>query len=108
MGKSKKFQRIIRNAFCPQYIQVSRKTTKNNIVVLYRSRLDELKCSFSTVSFPFSVTYDIWISKHQRTSYLSVVPDVLQEFNLESRVVSITLDNASANTTAMTILETNL
>uniref|UniRef100_A0A0E0QXQ0 Uncharacterized protein n=1 Tax=Oryza rufipogon TaxID=4529 RepID=A0A0E0QXQ0_ORYRU len=35
MGKSKKFQRMIRNAFCPQYTQVSRKTTKNNIVVLY-------------------------------------------------------------------------
>nr|AAK52130.1 putative transposase [Oryza sativa Japonica Group]AAK55483.1 hypothetical protein OSJNBa0015K03.10 [Oryza sativa Japonica Group]ABF96458.1 transposase, putative [Oryza sativa Japonica Group] len=34
--------------------------------------------------------------------------NLLQEFNLQSRVVSITLDNASANTTAMMILESNL
>uniref|UniRef100_A0A0E0PZQ5 hAT-like transposase RNase-H fold domain-containing protein n=1 Tax=Oryza rufipogon TaxID=4529 RepID=A0A0E0PZQ5_ORYRU len=37
MGERKNFERMIRNAFCPQYTQVSRKTTKNFIVSLYRS-----------------------------------------------------------------------
>uniref|UniRef100_A0A0D3GIA5 hAT-like transposase RNase-H fold domain-containing protein n=1 Tax=Oryza barthii TaxID=65489 RepID=A0A0D3GIA5_9ORYZ len=68
MGERKNFERMIRNAFCPQYTQVSRKTTKNFIVSLYRSRLDELKRLFSIVSFSFVVTSDIWTSKHQRTS----------------------------------------
>jgi hypothetical protein len=45
---------------------------------------------------------------HTRQATATILLDVLQEFNLKSRVISITLDNASANTTAMTILEPNL
>ncbi len=131
---------MIQKAFCPKYIKVSRKTTKNDIAAIYRSKLSVLKQTFSTTSFSFAVTSDIWTSQHQRTSYLSVVLhyldnnrslnkrvigfqlmtshtgdaiatiilEVLREINLQSRVVSITLDNASANTTAISILESDL
>ncbi|EEE57032.1 hypothetical protein OsJ_06814 [Oryza sativa Japonica Group] len=140
MGESKHFERMIQKAFCPQYKKVSRKTTKNDITAIYHSKLSVLKQTFSTTSFSFAVTSDIWTSQHQRTSYLSVVLhyldnnrslnkrvigfqlmtshtgdaiattilEVLREFNLQSRVVSITLDNASANTTAISILESDL
>nr|AAP53852.1 hAT family dimerisation domain containing protein [Oryza sativa Japonica Group] len=140
MGESKHFERMIQKAFCPQYKKVSRKTTKNDITAIYRSKLSVLKQTLSTTSFSFAVTSDIWTSQHQRTSYLSVVLhyldnnrslnkrvigfklmtshtgdaiatiilEVLREINLQSRVVSITLDNASANTTAMSILEPDL
>lgn len=88
MGERKNFERMIRNAFCPQYIQVSRKTTKNFIVSLYRSRLDELKRLFSIVSFSFVVTSDIWTSKHQRTSSVSVVVHYLDNNRtLNKRVI---------------------
>ncbi|KAG8091272.1 hypothetical protein GUJ93_ZPchr0011g27031 [Zizania palustris] len=139
-GESHHFERLVQRAFCPQYRGVTRRTTKNDIVALYRSRLEELKRTFSTTHTSFAITYDIWTSQHQNTSYLSVVAhyldnerqlnkrvigfklmqshtgsaiaeqilEVLQEFNLQDRIVSITLDNASANTTAMQILEPQL
>ena len=48
------------------------------------------------------------MSSHTRRAIAATLLDILQEFNLQSRVVSITLDNASANTMGMTILEPNL
>nr|ABB47401.1 hypothetical protein LOC_Os10g23270 [Oryza sativa Japonica Group] len=39
MGDSKHFERMIQKAFCPQYKKVSRKTTKNDITTIYRSKL---------------------------------------------------------------------
>ncbi|EEC66849.1 hypothetical protein OsI_33326 [Oryza sativa Indica Group] len=39
IGDSKHFERMIQKAFCPQYKKVSRKTTKNDITTIYRSKL---------------------------------------------------------------------
>uniref|UniRef100_A0A0D9Z6A8 HAT C-terminal dimerisation domain-containing protein n=1 Tax=Oryza glumipatula TaxID=40148 RepID=A0A0D9Z6A8_9ORYZ len=63
---------MIQKAFCPQYIKVSRKTTKNDIAAIYRSKLSVLKQTFSTTSFSFAVTSDNWASQHKRTSYLRI------------------------------------
>ena len=138
MGESPAFERMIQRAFCPQYSNVSRKTTKKDIVKSYHEKWDALRQSLSALTFSIALTSDIWTSSHQRTSYLSVVAhyldskyrlnkrvigfkdideshtgeaiasqilEVIQEYKIEDRVVSITLDNASANTSAMNTLE---
>jgi hypothetical protein len=138
MGESPAFERMIQRAFCPQYSNVSRKTTKKDIVKSYSEKLDTLRPSLSAVTFSIALTSDIWTSSYQRTSYLSVVAhyidnkyrlnkrvigfqgideshtgdavaseimEVIQEYGIADRVVSITLDNASANTSAMKTLE---
>jgi hypothetical protein len=48
------------------------------------------------------------MTSHTGDAIATTILEVLREFNLQSRVVSITLDNASANTMAMSILELDL
>jgi len=88
MGESPAFERMIQRAFCPQYSNVSRKTTKKDIVKSYHEKWDALGQSLSAVTFSIALTSDIWTSSHQRTSYLSVVAHYLDsKYRLNKRVV---------------------
>lgn len=137
LGESQNFKNLIQRAFCPQYQPVTRKTTKSDLIAIYKNKLAALKESFKKVQFSFALTSDIWTSSHQKTCYVSVVAhylddsyalnkrvigfrmmdeshtgdaianhilEVVRDFEIDGKILSITLDNASANTTAIDIL----
>ena len=141
LGEGRNFKNLIQRAFCPQYQSVTRKTTKSDLISLYKKKLAALKESFRKVQFSFTLTSDIWTSSHQRTCYVSVVAhylddsyalnkrvigfrtmdeshngeaianqilEVVRDFEIDGKILSITLDNASANTTAVEFLTPQL
>jgi len=141
MGESKNFTNLIQRAFCPQYQPVTRKTTKTDLMSLYKNKLAALKETFKKVQYSFALTSDIWTSSHQRTCYVSVVAhylddeyalnkrvigfrlmeeshcgdsiashiiEVIHDFKIDDKILSITLDNASSKTSAMRVLTPKL
>jgi hypothetical protein len=59
VGESSAFERVIQHAFCPQYSNVSRKTTKKDIVKAYHEKLAALRQSLSAITFSIALTSDI-------------------------------------------------
>jgi hypothetical protein len=141
LGESQNFKNLIQRALCPQYQPVTRKTTKSDLIAIYKNKLAALKESFKKVQFSFALTSDIWTSSHQKICYVSVVShylddsyalnkrvisfrmmdeshtgdaianhilEVVRDFAIDGKILSITLDNASANTTAIDILTPKL
>ena len=65
------FQYFINNAFNPQYVLVSRNTTRSDLIRTFQKRRTELITELQNISFSIALTSDIW-SRRSKQDYLCV------------------------------------
>uniref|UniRef100_J3NCI3 HAT C-terminal dimerisation domain-containing protein n=1 Tax=Oryza brachyantha TaxID=4533 RepID=J3NCI3_ORYBR len=130
---TRSFEAMVRRAFCPQYEGIDRVLTMNDISVAYDERAELLREEFSDGGFSFALSSSIWATSYHGMSYLSVsahyldedyslnkrvigfrlidsaptaqrILDVARQYNIDNRVVSVTLGDGIANAETMTAL----
>ena len=63
------FQYFINNAFNPQYVPVSRNTTRSDLIRTFQKHRTELIYELQNISFLIALTSDIW-SERSKQDYL--------------------------------------
>ncbi|KAK3205449.1 hypothetical protein Dsin_019495 [Dipteronia sinensis] len=129
------FQEFITSAFCPQMQIVSRTTTRNDLIKMFKTQRDDLTAELQHLTVSIALTSDIWnacskqdylcvtghyldsecrIQKkilgfrpmdfaHTADNIFAVILSVLETYGITHRILSITLDNASANTKSIAL-----
>ncbi|KAK3204308.1 hypothetical protein Dsin_018354 [Dipteronia sinensis] len=131
------FQKLINNAFNPQYVPVSRNTTRSDLIRTFQKRRTELISELQNISFSIALTSDIWSGRskqdylcvtghyvdtqwilqkkllgfrvmdysHTAQNIHDVIMSVIQDYGIQNLILSITLDNASANSKAIELFD---
>ncbi|KAK3184854.1 hypothetical protein Dsin_032140 [Dipteronia sinensis] len=129
------FQEFITSAFCSQIQIVSRTTTRNDLIKMFKTQRDDLTAELQHLTVSIALTSDIWnacskqdylcvtghyldsecrIQKkilgfrpmdfaHTADNIFAVILSILETYDITHRILSITLDNASANTKSIAL-----
>nr|GEZ93382.1 zinc finger BED domain-containing protein RICESLEEPER 2-like [Tanacetum cinerariifolium] len=92
--------RVFQNTMQPRYTYVSRSTLKRDAMKLWLAIEPGTWQMMKRV-----ISFEEFSSPHEGGALLKMLIKVLTNFNLEDKVMSITLDNASNNTSAMNKLK---
>ncbi|KAG8363726.1 hypothetical protein BUALT_Bualt19G0052300 [Buddleja alternifolia] len=92
----------------PEFVPMSRTTIRNQCVKIYENEKKKLKNEFKYVN-KMSITTDCWKSKNHKIEYLAitgvdianVIWRYLEDWGIEGKIHTVSVDNASANDSAI-------
>ena len=123
-GDNAFYEEFIQTAYNPQFKPVSRNTTRNDLIKYFRTQRDKFalpsdiwnvcsKQDYLTVTGHY-LDSDWNLQKkvlgfhpmeyaHTAVNIFNVITSVLETYSITDRIISITLDNASANTSSIAL-----
>ncbi|XP_066361541.1 zinc finger BED domain-containing protein RICESLEEPER 2-like [Miscanthus floridulus] len=104
IGETDAWEEYIVRAHNPRFVKFSRQTTTRDLSKLFNERRNIIKNCVLSGASSVGLTSDIW-SGNAKEDYISVVAHyVTVDWELQKKVFSVTLDNASSNAKAMETL----